>query len=103
MDMIIGLVALLVEGVVLIALTLMISWWMNERMDQRQSNDDNDIRIYHLVRNRDHRSVGRNNPRYSEKEMIAVLNECKRYSCKYEQEVLTEVIHIIEKGEDDGK
>ena len=44
--MIIGLIALLVMGVILIALTLIISWWMNERMDNRELDSDNDVRIY---------------------------------------------------------
>ena len=44
--MIIGLIALLVMGVILIALTLMISWWMNERMDNRELDSDSDVHLY---------------------------------------------------------
>lgn len=59
MDAIIGLIVMLVVGILLIVVTMIISWWMNERMDQGQCNDDSDIRIYHFVRDREHRGLDR--------------------------------------------
>lgn len=61
MDKITGLIALIVIGAPLVIMTLAFQWVMDdERMDKGQCNDDSDIRVYHVVRDRKHRSMDRN-------------------------------------------
>ena len=60
MDKLYGLLFVLVIGSPLIIITLAISWVMNDEMDKGKHDDDSDVRLYHVVRDRKHRSMDRN-------------------------------------------
>lgn len=60
MDKIMGLLTVIFVGLPLTIISMIMSWWMNEGMDEGQPDDDSDVRIYRVVRDRKHRGVGRN-------------------------------------------
>ena len=60
MDKIMGLLMTIFVGFPLTVISMVISWWMNEGMDEGQPDDDSDVRIYRVVRDRKHRSMDRN-------------------------------------------
>ena len=59
MDKIIGLFVTIFVGVPLTIVTMIISWWFNERMDTGQFDNDSDVRIYVPGRCRRRRSDNR--------------------------------------------
>ena len=60
MDKIMGLFVTILVGSPAIVLVLIISWWMNEGMGEREYDDDRDVKLYHVVHDREHRSMDRN-------------------------------------------
>ena len=60
MDKIMGLLMTIFVGFPLTVISMIISWWMNEGMGEREYDDDSDVRLYHVVRDRKHRSMDRN-------------------------------------------
>lgn len=59
MDKIMGLLTVIFVGLPLTIISMILSWWMNEGMDEGKCDDDSDVRIYRVVRDRKHRSVDR--------------------------------------------
>ena len=70
------------------------------RLDKSESADDRDIRIYSPSSDRQHRSVDRYT--HTAEEMIQVLQMMRFGVCRYERDILNEVIDLIEKGNEDA-
>lgn len=66
MDKFFGVLFVIVVGSPLIIITLAISWVMNDEMDEGQPDDDSDVRIYRVVRDRKHRGVDGHNKEQEE-------------------------------------
>lgn len=60
MDKIMGLLMTIFVGFPITVISMIISWWMNEGMDEREYDDDRDVKLYHVVHDRKHRSMDRN-------------------------------------------
>lgn len=70
-------------------------------MDKAKLNGSDSDGIYPDVAYGDDRSMGRHT--HSEEEMIQVLQVLRMGACRYEQDVLNELIEMLGKGVDDGK
>lgn len=55
MDKIVGLCITIFIGIPLMVVSMVISWWMEHDRDiEGQPDDDSDVRIYRVVRDRKH-------------------------------------------------
>ena len=68
---------------------------MNEETDNRDAVPDDEP-------DGNSRSVARTDKRFTKEEIMLVLYECLRYSCRYEKEVLIQLIDMLEEGMEDG-
>lgn len=60
MDKIMGLLMTIFVGFPLTVISMIISWWMNEGMGEREYDDDRDVKLYHVMHDRKHRGLDRN-------------------------------------------
>ena len=60
MDKFFGVLFVIVVGSPLIIITLAISWVMNDEMDKGKHDDDRDVKLYHVMHDREHRGLDRN-------------------------------------------
>jgi hypothetical protein len=67
---------------------------MNEETDNRDAVPDDEP-------DGNSRSVARSPERHSQEEVKLVLYECRRYACRYEREVLTQLIDDMEREDTD--
>ena len=66
MDKFFGVLFVIVVGSPLVIITLAISWVMNDEMDKGKYDDDRDVKLYHVMRDRKHRGVDRHNKEQEE-------------------------------------